>query len=494
MLNRFFKLDQHQTTVGRELQAGLTTFAAMAYILAVNPSILANTGMDKPALVTVTALTAAIATTIMALLTNYPIALAPGMGINAFFTFTICGARGVPWQEALGMVFVNGVIFLALSVTGVREKIIAAIPHHLKIAVTCGIGLFIAFIGLKNGGVIVANSATFVSHGDFTAGPVWLCLAGIALTAILVARRVPGAIVLSIGFITLLGLIVPVGGKMVTQLPETIFAAPASPAPVFLKLTFQFLTSSNAIFMALPLILTLLLVDMFDNIGTLIGVTKRAGFLRADGTLPKAGRALIADSIATILSALCGTSTVVSYIESASGVEAGGRTGLTTLTTAALMLLALFLTPLILIVPASATAPALVIVGVFMMQSIVEIDMKDFKIAAPAVLTILAIPLTFSIAEGIGLGLICAVLLAFAAADTEKFNVSMFISRGLFVVSCFVYTSGEHFWFVQIPAGLCLIAALVWIWRQPLPGLTFLSEFFAIVFAFEFFKIWPFRA
>ena len=421
MLQRLFKLDQNHTTVGRELQAGLTTFAAMAYILAVNPAILANTGMDKAALVTVTALTAAIATALMALLTNYPIALAPGMGINAFFTFTICGARGVPWQEALGMVFVNGVVFLALSVTGVREKIIAAIPHHLKIAVTCGIGLFIAFIGLKNGGVIVANPATYVSHGDFTAGPVWLCLLGIALTAVLVARRLTGAIVISIGAITLLGLAVSAGGgKMVTQLPQSFFALPASPAPVFLKLTFHFLTTSNAILLALPLILTLLLVDMFDNIGTLIGVTKRAGFLRADGTLPNAGRALLADSFATLLSALCGTSTVVSYIESASGVEAGGRTGLTTMTTAALMLLALFLTPLILIVPASATAPALVIVGVFMMQSIVEIDMKDFKIAAPAVLTILAIPLTFSIAEGIGLGLICAALLALALGEPKK--------------------------------------------------------------------------
>src|SRR6185295_5978798 len=189
MLNRLFHLDENRTTISRELQAGLTTFAAMAYILAVNPAILANTGMDKAALVTVTALTAAIATALMALLTNYPIALAPGMGINAFFTFTICGQHGVPWQEALGMVFINGVIFLALSVTGVREKIIAAIPHHLKIAVTCGIGLFIAFIGLKNGGVIVANPATFVSHGDFTSGPVWLCLLGIALTAVLVAQR-----------------------------------------------------------------------------------------------------------------------------------------------------------------------------------------------------------------------------------------------------------------------------------------------------------------
>src|SRR3954471_7963831 len=204
MLQRLFKLEQNQTTVGRELAAGLTTFAAMAYILAVNPQILANTGMDQAALVTVTALTAAIATTLMALLTNYPIALAPGMGINAFFTFTICLGRGVPWEEALGMVFVNGVIFLVLSVTGVRERIIAAIPHSLKIAVTCGIGLFIAFIGLKNGGVIVANQATFVTHGNFSSGPVALCLFGIVLTAILVARRVSGAIVLSIVIVTVI--------------------------------------------------------------------------------------------------------------------------------------------------------------------------------------------------------------------------------------------------------------------------------------------------
>src|SRR3954466_1127878 len=246
MLNRIFHLDENRTTVGRELQAGITTFAAMAYILAVNPAILANTGMDKGALVTVTALTAAVATALMALLTNYPIALAPGMGINAFFTFTIVIGRGVPWTEALGMVFVNGVIFLLLSITGVRERIIAAIPHSLKIAVTCGIGLFIAFIGLKNGGVVVANPDTFVTPGNFASGPVALCLFGIVLTTILVARRVTGAIVLSIAIVTVVGLFVRAGGgKMVTQLPSSLIAMPASPAPVFLKLTFQFLTSAN---------------------------------------------------------------------------------------------------------------------------------------------------------------------------------------------------------------------------------------------------------
>lgn len=438
MLKRLFKLDQHQTTIGRELQAGLTTFAAMAYILAVNPEILSQAGMDKAALVTVTALTAAIATTIMALLTNYPIALAPGMGINAFFTFTIVIGRGVPWEEALGMVLVNGVIFLLLSVTGVREKIIAAIPPAMKIAVTCGIGVFIAFIGLKNGGVIVANANTFVSPGNFASGPVALCLFGIVLTAILVARRVSGAIVLGIVIVTTLGLFVRAGGgRMVTELPANFISAPASPAPVFLKLTFQFLTTSNAILMALPLILTLLLVDMFDNIGTLIGVTKRAGLLRADGTLPKAGRALLADSIATILSALFGTSTVVSYIESAAGVEAGGRTGLTTLMTAILMLFALFFTPLILMVPSVATAPALVIVGVFMMQSINEIDMSDFKVAAPAVLTIIGIPLTFSIAEGIGLGLITAALLALALGERKRMTAFGYVIAAVFFFEFF---------------------------------------------------------
>jgi AGZA family xanthine/uracil permease-like MFS transporter len=438
MLQRLFQLDRNRTTPGREFQAGLTTFAAMAYILAVNPAILANAGMDKGALVTVTALTAALSTAIMAFLTNYPIALAPGMGINAFFTFTIVLGKGLPWSEALGMVFVNGLIFLALSLTGVREKIIAAIPHALKIAVTCGIGLFIAFIGLKNGGVIVANPATFVGAGDFASGPVALCLAGVFLTIILVARGVPGAIVISIAVITLIGLFVPAtGGTKVTQLPSALIAAPHSPAPVFLKLTFNFLTSWTAFTVALPLILTLLLVDMFDNIGTLIGVTKRAGLLAPDGTLPKAGRALLADSLATIASALFGTSTVVSYIESASGVEAGGRTGLTSLTTAGFFLLALFFTPLILIVPAAATAPALVVVGIFMMQSVIEIDMTDFKIAAPAVLTIFAIPLTFSIAEGIGLGLIAAAVLAIGLGKAKMLTSLGYFLAGIFFLQFF---------------------------------------------------------
>jgi adenine/guanine/hypoxanthine permease len=438
MLNRLFQLPKHGTTVPRELQAGVTTFAAMAYILAVNPSILADAGMDRSALVTVTALTAAVSTVLMAVLTNYPIALAPGMGINAFFTYTICLGFGVPWQDALGMVFINGVVFLGLSLTGIREKIVRAIPYPLKIAITCGIGLFIAFIGLKNGGIVVSNPATFVAPGNFASGPVALCLGGIALTALLVARRVPGAIVLGIVGTTLVGLLVPNGsGGRVTALPDSFFSAPASPAPVFFQLQFGFLSDWGAFQKALPLILTLLLVDMFDNIGTLIGVTKRAGLLDSEGHLPKAGRALVADSSAAILSALFGTSTVVSYIESASGVEAGGRTGLTTITTAMLMLLALFLTPLILAVPAAATAPALVIVGIFMMQSVVEIDMADFRVAAPAVLTIIAIPLTFSIAEGIGLGLICAALLALGTGNPRSLPVIGYVIAAVFFLEFF---------------------------------------------------------
>jgi AGZA family xanthine/uracil permease-like MFS transporter len=438
MVSRFFQLESRGTTRFREFQAGLTTFAAMAYILAVNPSILANTGMDKGALVTVTAITAAIATTLMALFTNYPIALAPGMGINAFFTFTICLGKGIAWNEALGMVFVNGIIFLSLSVTGIREKIIASIPVGLKLAVTCGVGLFIAFIGLKNGGVIVLNKATFVGPGDFTAGPTALCLAGVVFTALLVARRVPGAIVLGILTVTLAGLFVPDGaGARVTDLHGGFFSLPHSAAPVFLKLTWGFLRSWSKFQVALPLIFTLLLVDMFDNIGTLIGVTKRAGLLDSQGRLPKAGRALLADSIATILSALCGTSTVVSYIESASGVEAGGRTGLTALWVAFLMLLSLFLTPLILAIPACATAPALVIVGIFMMQSVVEIDMTRFEVAAPAVLTIFAIPMTFSIAQGIGIGLICSALLSVGLGRAREVGLVGYVVATMFFLSFF---------------------------------------------------------
>lgn len=426
MLHKLYRLSENGTTVGREIQAGATTFAAMAYILAVNPAILAAAGMPQAALITVTAITAAVSTLLMGFLTNYPLALAPGMGINAYFAFTVCLALGVSWQSALGLVFVNGVIFLALSVTGVREKIIAAIPHQLKLAITCGIGLFIAFIGLKNGGIVVSNPATFVTHGDLGQPAVLLCFGGILLTAALIARRVPGAIILSILAVTAAGLFVPDGkGGRVTAMPEALFSLPASPLPTFLQLDFNLLVHDFA--KALPIVLTLLLVDMFDNIGTLIGVTQRAGLLDAQGRLPKAGQALVADSIAAILSSLFGTSTVVSYIESASGVEAGGRTGLTGATTAVLFLLALFLTPVILAVPAAATAPALVIVGIFMFQSVAQMKLDDFSVTAPTFLIIAGIPLSFSIAEGIGLGLIAYAALRLAAGRAREGSVLTYV-------------------------------------------------------------------
>jgi AGZA family xanthine/uracil permease-like MFS transporter len=439
MLSRLFRLAEHKTNVSRELQAGLTTFTAMAYILAVNPLILKETGMPQAALITVTALTAAISTALMAMMTNFPLALAPGMGINAYFTYTICLGAGVSWQSALGLVFVNGCLFLLLSLTGIREKIVNSIPYSLKIAITCGVGLFIAFIGLKNAGIVVSNPATFVAQGDFGSPPVALAFLGIILTAVLVSRRVPGSIVLSILAVTLIGVFVPDGkGGHVTTLPPSFFgffSLPASPEPVFFKLNFDFL--KNDFVRALPILITLLIVDMFDNIGTLIGVTKRAGLLNPDGTLPKAGRALISDSLAAMISALFGTSTVVSYIESASGVEAGGRTGLTAMTTAVCFLFALFLTPLILAIPAVATAPALVVVGVFMFQTVAEIKLDDFTETMPAVVTLLCIPLTFSIAEGLGLGVIALTAIALATGRARTIPAFTYGLAALFFLHIF---------------------------------------------------------
>ena len=417
MLERFFRLREHHSDVRREVLAGVTTFAAMAYILAVNPLILSAAGMDKGAVLTATALAAAITTAAMGLLTNYPLALAPGMGLNAFFAFTMCLKEGVPWPSALGLVFWEGVLFLLLSVGGVRRRIVAAIPPSLKIAIGCGIGLFIAFIGLKNGGVIVADPATFVGLGNFRQPAVWLVVLGIVLTAVLIGRRVRGAIILSVLVLAVIGLVTPAlpgspgppGATHVTNLPSGVVGAPASLAPTFFKLDLGFLFTHFA--QALPLMLTLLVVDLFDNLGTLIAVTKRAGLLDKDGNLPRLGRAFAADAGAAMLGATLGTSTTTSYIESAAGVEEGGRTGLTSLTVSALFLVALFFTPLILAIPGAATAPALVIVGVFMMQSVTEIDWQDFAIAVPAALTILTMPLTFSISEGIAVGFFVYVLL-----------------------------------------------------------------------------------
>jgi adenine/guanine/hypoxanthine permease len=432
MLERWFQLQAHGTTFRRELVGGLTTFAAMAYILAVNPAILSGAGIDKGALITATALASAIMTVVMALATNYPIALAPGMGLNAFFTFGICLGAKIPWPAALGIVFYSGVVFFLLSVTGIRQKIIAAIPHELKLAITCGIGLFIAFIGLKNGGVIVASPPTLVSLGSFREPGPLLVLGGIILAAVLVWRKVPGAIVITVLAISGLGLFLKgADGKAITAFPESLVSLPASLAPTFLKLDFAYFWQHWQ--QCLPLLLALLFVDLFDNMGTLIGVCQRAGLLDKDGNLPRIGRALTADATAAMLGSTLGTSTVTSYIESAAGVEAGGRTGLTAITTALCFLAALFLTPLIVVIPAVATAPALVIVGVFMMQSVAELDLKDFAKAVPAVITMLAMPLTFSIAEGIALGFIVYVAFNLLIGRARQVTPLAYVLAGLFL-------------------------------------------------------------
>jgi AGZA family xanthine/uracil permease-like MFS transporter len=434
MLERFFSLKEHQTSVSREVVAGLTTFAAMAYILAVNPSILSTTGMDKGALITATALASAVMTAVMAFATNYPIALAPGMGLNAFFAFTLCGAKGIPWQAALGLVFYSGLIFLALSVSGLRKKLVAAIPIELKLAITAGIGFFIAFIGLKNGGVIVANPATFVALGDLSKPGPLIVIAGIIATAVLVTRKTPGAIILVIAALTVVGLFVPAadGKGMVTPIPNGIVNLPASLAPTFLKLDLGYFWTN--FLSALPVVLAILFVDLFDNMGTLIGVSKRAGLLDKEGNLPKIGQAFMADAGAAMFGSTLGTSTVTSYIESAAGVEAGGRTGLTVIATAICFLLALFLTPLILIIPAVATSPALVIVGAFMMQGLAELDLKDFEKTAPAFVTILTMPLAFSISEGIAFGLLTYVGLKVGTGKFREVSPVTYVLAVLFLL------------------------------------------------------------
>lgn len=436
MLERLFKLRQHNTTPGRELQAGLTTFAAMAYILAVNPAILAAGGMPVEGLITVTALSAAASTLLMAMFTNFPLALAPGMGINAYFAYTVCLGLGVPWAQALGLVFINGLAFLALSISGIREKIINVIPYQLKMAITCGIGLFIAFIGLQNSGIIVANPDTLITHGHLGSPPVLLCFLGILLTVVLMVRRVPGGIILSIFAITLVGLVIPDGnGSTVTHLPDHILSMPASMGDTFMQLNLDYFRQD--FLKAMIVVLTLLLIAIFDNVGTLIGVAQRAGFLAKDGSLPGAGRALIADSLGVIISPILGTSNVVSYIESASGVEAGGRTGLVGVTVALLFVASLFFTPIIHAIPAVATAPALVVVGIFMFQSAAELNFAELRDIAPAFIIILATPLTYSIAEGIGLGLVAYALIYLTTGRARQVHWLVYVLAAVFAVYLF---------------------------------------------------------
>lgn len=433
MLDRLFGLSRAGTTVRTEVTAGLTTFAAMAYILAVNPQILSTTGMDFGAVVTATALASALMTAVFALVTRWPIALAPGMGLNAFFAFTVCGAMKIPWPAALAMVFCSGVGFLLLSLTGVRQRIIASIPHALKIAISCGIGLFIAFIGLQKGGVVVANPATLVTAGNLGSPRVLLVLAGVILAAVLHFRRVRGAIILSVLTVAVAGLWVPgADGQPLTRWPDSVVAAPASLAPTFLKLDFGWVAAHWR--EALPLILAFLFVDLFDNMGTLIGVSQRLGLLKKDGSLPGIGRALTADATAAMVGSCLGTSTVTTYIESAAGTEVGGRTALTALVVSGCFLAALFFHPLLRILPAEATAPALILVGILMLQGLAEIDLGDFAVAVPAVLTVVLMPLTFSISEGLALGFISYAGFMAGAGRAREISITAWLLAAVFLL------------------------------------------------------------
>lgn len=396
MLERQFQLRENGTTVRTEMLAGLTTFLTMAYIIFVNPAILAESGMDFDAVFVATCLAAAAGTLIMGLYANYPIALAPGMGLNAYFTYGVVLGMGHPWQTALGAVFISGVLFIILSILPVREAIINAIPKSLKMAIAAGIGLFLAIIGLSNAGIIADHPATLVTVGDLTQWPAILAAVGFVLAGALTALRVPGALVLSILAVSAIGIILGVSEF------QGIAALPPDPSPTFLQLDIAGALEIGL----LTIVFAFLFVDLFDTAGTLVGVSARAGFLDERGRLPRLRQALIADSGATTLGSILGTSTTTCYIESAAGVNAGGRTGLTSVTVAVLFLLALFFAPLAASIPAYATAPALLFVACLMARGFTEIDWDDVTEYAPALVTAVAMPLTYSIAHGIAFGFI----------------------------------------------------------------------------------------
>ncbi len=404
----------------------------MAYILAVNPSILAEAGMPREALITVTALAAALGCFLMAWLTNFPIALAPGMGTNSYFAFVICLGMGLPWQAALSLTFWNGVVFFLLSVTGLRRRIAESLPNGLKVGIQVGIGFFIAFIGLKNVGIVVGNDATLVTMGSLRSPAAVLVILGVVAMTILSIRKVPGAILLSILFIATLGLFIPSGGEKITAMPSGIVSAPTGIGETFLAL--DVLYPFKNLGSALPVILTLLVLDMFDSIGTLVGLARRARLMDKKGRMPKMGQALTADSIATIGGALLGTSTTTSYIESSAGIESGGKTGLTSVITGVCFLLALVFTPILTAIPNVATAPALVMVGVFMAQGLKELNFTDLSEVTPAFLTMLMIPLTFSITEGIGIGLVAFVAIMLLQGRFREVPLFSYLVAVLFLV------------------------------------------------------------
>ena len=422
MLDSYFKLGEHGTTVKREVLAGCTTFLTMAYITFINPAILSDAGMDFGAVFVATCVAAAFGTLVMGLYANYPIALAPGMGLNAFFTYGVVLGLGYAWQTALGAVFLSGVIFVILSLLPVREWLINSIPRTLKMAISAGIGLFLGIIALENAGIVVDHPATLVTMGDMTAAPAILAMLGFVIIVALSRRQVPGAVI--IGILAVTGLGVAFG---ITEW-KGLVSAPPDPSPTLLALDIVGAFEVSL----LAVVFTFLFVDLFDTAGTLVGVAHRAGLLDDEGKLPRLRKALLADSTATVVGAGLGTSSTTSYIESAAGVNAGGRTGLTAVVVAILFLLCLFFSPLAQTVPAYATAPALLYVACLMTRGLAEIDWEDATEYAPAVITAIAMPLTYSIADGLGLGFICYALMKVTSGKVSECPPAVMVIAALF--------------------------------------------------------------
>lgn len=451
-LDKIFHLKENHTDVKTEVMAGITTFMTMAYILAVNPNILSASGMDRGAVFTATALSAFIATCLMALLSNYPFVLAPGMGLNAYFTYTVVLGMGYTWQQALAAVFAEGIIFILLSLTNVREAIFNSIPMNLKHAVSVGIGLFIAFIGLQNAKIVVGNDSTLVSifsfkssvaEGTFSSQgiTVLLALIGVLVTAILLAKNVKGGILWGILITWILGIICQLTHLYVPNADLGYYSllpdfsngiSVPSMMPTFMKMDFSIVFSLDFI----VIMFAFLFVDMFDTLGTLIGVASKADMLDKDGKLPKIKGALLSDAVGTTVGAVCGTSTVTTFVESASGVAEGGRTGLTSLVAGVLFALSLLLSPIFLAIPSFATAPALIVVGYLMLTSVTKIDFNDMTEAIPCFIAIIAMPFMYSISEGISMGVISYVVINVITgkAKEKKISLLMYILAVLFIL------------------------------------------------------------
>ncbi|MCU4165495.1 NCS2 family permease [Carboxylicivirga caseinilyticus] len=433
MLEKLFNLSGNKTNIRTEVIAGVTTFMTMAYILAVNPDILAATGMDQGAVFTATALSAAVATLVMAFIAKLPFALAPGMGLNAFFAFTVVLGMGHSWQFALTAVFLEGIVFILLTAFNIRELIIKAIPMNIKHGISVGIGLFIALIGFKNAGIVIGNDATLVGLGNIiditNNASAIVAIVTLIITGALLARKVKGALLIGIFAGTIIG--IPFG---ITHLPDSFELTPPSLSPIFAKFEWSEIFTTD---MALVL-LTFLFVDLFDTVGTLIGVTSKANMLDKDGKIPRVKQALFADSIGTTLGAVLGTSTVTTYVESAAGVSEGGRTGLTAATTGVLFLLALFFSPIFLMIPSAATAAILIIVGVMMFTPITKIDLTDYTEAIPAFLAIVMMPFTYSIAEGIVFGMLAYVILKILSGKFKDISIVSVLLAILFVLKFFI--------------------------------------------------------